>query len=171
MIVFDVFCFLATGESIARFAINAFAGQQFDNPPRLLAAILYNISLPIVSLGLIGGLYLLLKKNRAGLFFLLSAILPVVLLVLLNPIMFTKDRYVFMTLPSRLILVAGTGLITRDYWRAGFGALLEVGLEATFVSVFARVFGAVLRTGLAEVFRVVLESLLPFKRATTSGVR
>jgi len=53
----------------------------------------------------------------------------------------------------------------------GFGALLEVGLKATFVSVFARVFGAALRTGLAEVFRVVLESLLPFKRATTSGVR
>ena len=55
--------------------------------------------------------------------------------------------------------------------RPGFGALLEVGLEATFVSVLARVFGTVLRTGLAEVFRVVIESLLPFKRATTSGVR
>ena len=52
----------------------------------------------------------------------------------------------------------------------GFGVLLEVGLEATFVPVFARVFGTIFRTGLAEVFCVVLESPLSFKRATTSGV-
>jgi hypothetical protein len=46
------------------------------------------------------------QKSRAGLFFFLSAIIPVVLLLLLNPFIFTKDRYVFITLPSWLILGA-----------------------------------------------------------------
>lgn len=108
MVLFDVVRYTITGSSITLFAIDAFAGQQFEDPARLFVAIIFNIGLPVIALALVGGLYLLLKKSRLGLFFLLSAMLPLVLLVLLNPIMFTKDRYVFMTLPCWLILAAIT---------------------------------------------------------------
>jgi hypothetical protein len=53
-----------------------------------------------------GGIYLILKKNRAGLFFFCAALVPVILILLLNPFVFTKDRYVFLTLFSWLVLTA-----------------------------------------------------------------
>jgi len=133
MATVDVIRYLATGSSIMIFAIDAFAGQQFDDPPRLLVAIGFNISLPIISLALVGGLHLLLRKRRVGLFFMLSALLPMALLVILNPFMFTKDRYVFMTLPCWLILaaIAIQELITHT--KEG-GKLLAVGILLVLVA-------------------------------------
>ncbi len=110
-----------------------FIGQHVRTPPRLFIAIVFNIGLPIVSLALMAGLYLLFQRNRAGLFLLVSAVLPVVLLVLLNPVMFTKDRYAFITLPSWLMLaaVAVRDLITRTQ---GLGKLLAIGVVAALLA-------------------------------------
>jgi hypothetical protein len=60
----------------------------------------------MVTLSFFGGLYLLLQKSRAGLFFFLGAIVPFVLVILLTRFMFTEERYAFVTLPSWLILGA-----------------------------------------------------------------
>jgi hypothetical protein len=49
-------------------------------------------------LGFSGGLYTLIKKQRASLLIFIGAILPILLLVLASSFMFTVDRYIFVTL-------------------------------------------------------------------------
>lgn len=106
MVLYEVIRYMMSGSSITTFFIENFGEKQVEDPIRLLLSIVYNISFPIVALGLVAGIYLLLKRDRVGLFLLLNAIMPVLLLVLINPIAFTKDRYVFVTLTFWLILVA-----------------------------------------------------------------
>lgn len=102
----ELYTWIFKGESRFFGDFGWFFLYQNEDPLRLLISIIFNVSLPIFSMALIGGFYLLLRKNRAGLFLLISALLPVATLVFLNPFMFTKDRYVFMTLPGWLILTA-----------------------------------------------------------------
>jgi uncharacterized membrane protein len=105
-IAYEVIRYMMSGTSMTTTFITDFGKKQVEDPLRLLIAIIYNIGFPIISLGSVAGVYLLLKRNRTGLFLFLSATVPIILLVLLNPIMFTKDRYVFITLTFWLILVA-----------------------------------------------------------------
>lgn len=126
-LVFELFRFAASGASFMTYFVEAFGEQQVEDPARLLISIIYNIGFPIVALGTLAGLYLVLKRNRAGLFLLLSAVVPVISLVLLNPIVFTKDRYVFVTLTFWLILVAYA--IREVVSQAdGLGKILSIGL-------------------------------------------
>jgi 4-amino-4-deoxy-L-arabinose transferase-like glycosyltransferase len=73
---------------------------------RFLVLIVFSVGIPLMCLGIFGGIHLLLRKSRAGLLFLIGALVPVVLLVLANPFIFTEDRYVFVALPSWIILGA-----------------------------------------------------------------
>jgi mannosyltransferase len=77
-----------------------------DDPFKMLAYIGFDIGIPLMCLAFFGGLYLLSQKSRAGLLTFTAAVVPVVLLLLLNPFIFTKDRYVFVTLPSWIVLAA-----------------------------------------------------------------
>jgi mannosyltransferase len=104
IVLYEGFRFLSTGESITTDFIDTFAGQQVGDQARLLAAILYNLSFPIVILSLVSSVYLIYIKSRIGLFLFLSAVFPVLMVILINPISFTKDRYIFMTLPFWLML-------------------------------------------------------------------
>jgi hypothetical protein len=106
LVVFDIVRYLTTGHSYFLVSMELGYNEPVDDPFRLAIAIIFNIGIPLVVLGFFGGIYMLRQKSRAGLFFFLSAIIPVVLLLLLNPFIFTKDRYVFITLPSWLILGA-----------------------------------------------------------------
>jgi mannosyltransferase len=76
------------------------------NPLRVLLSIVYDIGLPLFLLALLGGVYLMLQKNRAGLFFFLGAVVPTLTLVALAPFTQAFSRYVFMTLPLWVILAA-----------------------------------------------------------------
>jgi 4-amino-4-deoxy-L-arabinose transferase-like glycosyltransferase len=69
---------------------------------RSLAGLVYYLGVPLTCLAVCGGIYLLAKKKRVGLFLLLSALVP--LLVLLFPA--SPARFVFLSLPSWLILAA-----------------------------------------------------------------
>ena len=82
-----------------------FVGHQ-RNPVRVLLAIVYDIGLPLFVAGILGGLYLLLQKSRIGLYLLLGAVVPVILLVIISPFTPASTRYVFITLPSWVILGA-----------------------------------------------------------------
>jgi mannosyltransferase len=106
MIVFEITRYLFSGASTFTYFVNDFGDKQVEDPFRLLISIIYNIGFPSFFLGLFTGIYVSLKKDRLGLFVLISALLPVLLLIAMNPFMFTKDRYVFMTLPFWLILCA-----------------------------------------------------------------
>jgi hypothetical protein len=56
---------------------------------------------------------LLLQKNRAGILLILSAVIPIAILLPLSLFMFTEDRYAFITLPSWIVLAA---VAVRGLW-------------------------------------------------------
>lgn len=127
MIVFEVVRYLFSGASTTTFFITDFADKQVEDPFRLLISIIYNIGFPVFFLGVFTGIYLSLKKDRLGLFILISALLPIILLIIMNPFAFTKDRYVFTTLTFWLILCA---LAVRELvsQTKGLGKFLALGL-------------------------------------------
>jgi 4-amino-4-deoxy-L-arabinose transferase-like glycosyltransferase len=103
-----------------------------EDPFRMGMFVVLNIGVPLVVLSTFSGVYLMLRKSRTGLFFFLGAVVPVALLLLLNPIMFTKDRYVFFTLTSWAIL--GAVAVKELYMQAdGKGKFLAVGVLALLV--------------------------------------
>jgi hypothetical protein len=119
--------YLFSGNSMVAFFITDFGDKQVEDPFRLLISIVYNIGFPVFALGLVVSIYFLLKKDRLGLYILIFAVLPIVLLVLMNPFMFTKDRYVFTALPFWLLLcaVAIWELVVQT---KGLGKFLALGL-------------------------------------------
>ena len=66
----------------------------------------FDIGIPLIALGLFGGAYSISQRSRAGTFLLVSAVVPVALLLLVNLFYFTKPRYAFVTLPSWILLGA-----------------------------------------------------------------
>ena len=109
--IIEIISLLTTGS--ARFFTESFFSDfeffllyRNDDPVRLLYLIAINTSFPAMCLAFFSGIYLVVKKSRPGLFFFIAAMIPVILIVLLNPFIFTKDRYVFLTLFSWLILTA-----------------------------------------------------------------
>lgn len=82
-----------------------FVGHQ-HNPVRVLLSVIYDMGLPVFLLGLAGGAYLVLRRERAGLFLLLAAVVPLVAIVAVAPFAQTFSRYVFHTLPAWIILAA-----------------------------------------------------------------
>jgi mannosyltransferase len=76
------------------------------NPLRVLLSVIYDLGLPLFLLALLGGVYLVLQRSRAGLYFFLSAVVPLLVLVALSPFTQSFSRYVFMTLPAWAILAA-----------------------------------------------------------------
>jgi hypothetical protein len=127
MILFEVVRLLVNGSSTITFFITDFGNKPVEDPFRLLISIVYNIGFPVFSLGLVAGLYSLRTRDRLGLFVLIQALFPILLLLIVNPFMFTKDRYVFGTLPFWLLLctIAIWELLVRT---RGVGKYLAFGL-------------------------------------------
>jgi hypothetical protein len=61
-------------------------------------------------MAIFSSLWLIGQKSRPGLLIVMSALAPLLFLVALNPFVFTKDRYLFLTLYS-WILLAVTAII------------------------------------------------------------
>lgn len=76
------------------------------NPLRVLLSVIYDLGLPLFLVALLGGVYLLRQKSRAGLFLLVGALVPLILLVVMAPFTQTFSRYIFHTLPNWIILAA-----------------------------------------------------------------
>lgn len=106
VVLLDLANFLRGGGSFFLEQLETFAGQPIDDPFRLTYFIASSTGIPLMALGFFGGIYALIKKSRAGVLMFIAAVLPVVLLVCLSPFIFTKDRYVFTTLPGWIILAA-----------------------------------------------------------------
>jgi hypothetical protein len=125
--ILEVYLYLTGGSSITIYALNSFAGKPIDSPITILTLITFNIGIPLVSIALFSGIYLLLQRSRLGLFLFIGAVVPALLLAALNPFVFTVDRYVFVTLPSWIIL--GAIGIKEMYCRAqGDGKILAAGV-------------------------------------------
>ena len=76
------------------------------NPMRVLLSVIYDMGLPLFLAALLGGVFLLWKKSRAGLFLVINAILPLVVLVVFSPFVQSFSRYVFLTLPAWTVLAS-----------------------------------------------------------------
>ena len=105
-IMYEIYSLISTGDSSLLDTLLVFSPNRGPDPARLLSYILFNIGIPLVCLAVFGGIYLLMKKNRSGLFFFLGAVIPIGLLLITNSFMYTDERYAFITLPSWIILGA-----------------------------------------------------------------
>lgn len=105
-LIFEVYSFLSRGDSLLLDTFMTFSPNRGPSPLHLLSYITFDIGIPLVCLAFFAGIYLILQKSRAGLFFFLGAIVPVGALLLANPFMYTDERYVFISLPSWIILGA-----------------------------------------------------------------
>jgi mannosyltransferase len=109
-----------------------FTVYQIDDPLKLLIFISYDIGLPIICFAFVTGIYLVTQKSRIGLLLLVSAVVPVLLLMALNPFLFTLSRYVFITLSSWIILAA-IGIREVFSSTRNYGRILAVGVLLLFV--------------------------------------
>jgi uncharacterized membrane protein len=96
---------LVKGESRFFADFTWFFQNQIDDPFRLLVFIGNNLGIPLMIMALFSALFLLSRRSRPGLLIFMSAIVPLLILVIANLFIFTKDRYVFITLFSWIILV------------------------------------------------------------------
>lgn len=105
-LLFEVYSLITTGSSITLYELETFAGQANHSPLRLLASIVYRIGVPLICLGISGGVYLLAQRKRVGLWLCSAAWLPPLALLAMAPFAFTVDRYIFVSLPFWIILSA-----------------------------------------------------------------
>lgn len=77
-----------------------------SNPLRLLLSIVYEIGIPLILLALAGAWFLYSQRSRAGLYLSLAAVIPIALLLVISPFSLTNSRYVFVALPSWILLGA-----------------------------------------------------------------
>jgi len=125
-LLYEVFLFATTGDFIFASDIELLA-PPIDTPIRLLIVIAFSIGIPILCLALFSGLYLVMKKDRAGLFFLVAAVLPPLLIALANPFFFTVERYAFMALVFWIALAA-SGIVSIFAFAGRQGTVLALGV-------------------------------------------
>jgi hypothetical protein len=123
----DLVAYWLTGDSYLAGALELAHSTPIDSPLRLGVLVAFHIGLPVAALGLLAGIDQLRSWHRAGLFMLIGAIAPVVLLLVANPFLFTVDRYAFVALPSWIVLAA-VGINRLYRLTAKDGRLLTVGV-------------------------------------------
>lgn len=123
----EIIRFALTRSSYLVGALDLSYNLPIDDPFRLGLFIAFNIGMPLTVFGVITGFYLFQKRDRAGLYIFLNAIVPIVLLLFINPFYFTKGRYIFMVLPFWMIL-AGIGIEALYRRVNGYGRLLVLGV-------------------------------------------
>lgn len=76
------------------------------NPLWIFAGVIFYVGVPTTVLAAFGGAYLISDKGRAALLLGLSAIIPLVGVGALSLVQYAANRYMFVTLPSYLVLAA-----------------------------------------------------------------
>ena len=106
LLLYDLSKILTGGGSIVLSGWQLEHPEPVANPIRLAFSIGLEIGIPLCTLAVAAGVSSLLDRNRAGLFLLLWAIVPVVVLLAANLFYFTDPRYAFVTLPAWALLAA-----------------------------------------------------------------
>jgi uncharacterized membrane protein len=104
--VIEMYSRIVYGESRFFADFSWFFLYRNDDRIRLLGNISFNIGVSLITLAFFSGLILIRRKNRAGLLMFANAVVPLTMIILANPYIFTKDRYVFIILYSWILLVA-----------------------------------------------------------------
>jgi hypothetical protein len=102
-------------------------GRINNNPLWLFSGFIYYVGFPIACMASFGAVFLVLKKDRAGLFFGLAAIVPLITIMAVSLIQFSANRYFFISLTSWITLAS---LATYELMRQqkGQARLLAVGV-------------------------------------------
>ena len=106
-------------------------GFSNNSPFWLAGGFAFYVGLPVICLSFAGGAYLILQKSRTGLLLTVSAVLPLLIILVIAPFHYTANRYAFISLTSFLALAAIsiTTLIKKAEWPVhllALGALLIV---------------------------------------------
>jgi len=75
-------------------------------PEWILAGVSYYVGVPTITLAGGGMLYLLAQKKRAGLYFGLAGIVPLLIVMGMSTFQYSANRYALITLPSFLVLAS-----------------------------------------------------------------
>jgi len=102
----ELYSIIVKGESRFFADFTWFLQYQIDDPFRLLVFVSNNFGIPLMVMAVFSGLFMVHKRSRSGLLMFMSAIMPLLILMIANLFIFTKDRYVFITLFSWIILAA-----------------------------------------------------------------
>lgn len=98
-----------------------------SNPLRVLLSMVAEVGVPLFLIGLLGGVYLLSQRSRAGMFIFLGAVVPFISLVVISPFTLAVSRYAFVALPCWAIL--GAVAAKEIYLQATkHGRILAVGI-------------------------------------------
>lgn len=128
------FVFKDTSRFFADF--NVFLGNSIENPLGQAVFIFSDIGIPIVMFSFFTGIYLILQKDRLGLFLWLGAVIPVASVILVTPFTFTEERYAFVSLPFWLMLAA-IGVRELYIKSENYAKLLAIGILLVFFADFA----------------------------------
>ncbi len=104
-----------------------------SDPLWIFSGFIYYVGIPVICLGGLGMVYLLLKRNRAGLFFGLGAVVPLLGITFLSPFHYTANRYIFISLTSWVIL-ASVAAYELFQQQKGEARLLAVGVFAILLA-------------------------------------
>jgi hypothetical protein len=108
--VYEIYSLIRSGESILGAImteiIGTFFGKPIENPLTQTIFQVSKLGVPLFALALLSAVYVWKQRTRAGWFFMLNAIVPFSLVILVTPFMFTEERYAFVTLPAWLVLAA-----------------------------------------------------------------
>jgi mannosyltransferase len=77
-----------------------------NNPLWILMGVAFYIRLPVLCVGIFGGLYLLINRQQKGALLGLWITIPLLVLLVLTFFTYTANRYVFVTLPAWIILAS-----------------------------------------------------------------
>ncbi len=86
--------------------IRGFWGRPIDDPFRLASFISFDLGIPLICASLLGAWQRFRIRDRAGLYLLAGALVPIFIALALSPFVFVKDRYVFLALPGWIVLAA-----------------------------------------------------------------
>lgn len=90
-------------------------GRVNNSPYWIITGFVYYVGLPTISLGACSALYLLGRKNHAGLLFGLAAAVPPLVIAAISPFHYTASRYFFVSLTSWIVLAGiGTAALFRS---------------------------------------------------------
>jgi hypothetical protein len=106
----------------------------YGNPYIMVTAVSYRIGAPLAFLTIPGAYYLLKERQRLGLFLALSAYFPLGVMMVLTLFASTASRYVFMSLPSWIILIAVA--IRELYTRARQDKRVSLWILGVFLALF-----------------------------------
>jgi hypothetical protein len=107
---YEIHSLIKNGESaigaILAEIVSTFIGKPIENPLTQTIFQVFKLGLPLFALSLLSGIYILKQETRARWLFVLTAIIPFFLVILVTPFMFTEERYALVSLPAWLALAA-----------------------------------------------------------------